>query len=240
MIIRDGGKYVATDIALMALTVCITAVVTFFSTRADLAGEIARLESRLPIADYITKTDLIHNINELGLLRMEVLRISQQLARARIPNLKFATGVPPDLGPYHANYWQLHQQWVSNLSDPSKQVRPIAVSGLEHFLTSDGASALRSEQLFVRLATLTQLANEYNRTLGELVYVYGSPLSQMYVGYPTLRDGASRQSAEYLIATARTLLPRMKQITFGLLPEIGDEVHSAKELLAQLPGSEGR
>ena len=163
MKVREGGQYVSTDIVVAIVTVCATAIVTFFATRADLAAKIARLDARLPIADYVTETTVLHNVNELGLLRMEVGRISVQLANAEIPKLKFSTGVPPDLGPYRASYWQLHQQWVSNLSEPSKQVKPISGSGLQQFLTSDGASALRSEQLFVQLASLALLVNEYNR-----------------------------------------------------------------------------
>ena len=237
MKVREGGQYVSTDIVVAIVTVCATAIVTFFATRADLAAKIARLDARLPIADYVTETTVLHNVNELGLLRMEVGRISVQLANAEIPKLKFSTGVPPDLGPYRASYWQLHQQWVSNLSEPSKQVKPISGSGLQQFLTSDGASALRSEQLFVQLASLALLVNEYNRALGELVYVYGSPVTQTYEGYPTLRNGASRASAEYFIGVSRRLLPRMKQLTAGLVPEIDDEVHSAKIMVTRFPGT---
>jgi len=239
MNLKDGGKYLSTDIVVLVFTIGISVAGTFFATKASLEARIEKLETTLPVATYITTHAVTHNINELSFLRTEIIDLTEQVNNISIPKLQFDKGVPKEYSTLPITGWTpwaLTTEWVANLDDPGTEVKPLEIERLSKLLDGDAASSLRADDAFLRLQNFMQLATEFNRGLGSLNYPFGAPASQLLIAYPTLRRGASRAMAEAFVNRERDLVPAMKQSLKGLRPMMDDEVQGARAILETLNG----
>jgi hypothetical protein len=162
-------------------------------------------------------------------MRREVVRISAQVNGIKLVKPEFSKGLMPELGNgFQATPWQLNQEWVSNYAEVPPRIGLIRSEGIARLMDGDAASVIGSEDCYLKLQSFLSLAEEYNRGLAQLVYVFGSPPPQEYVSSPTLRRGASRQTAETFITSAGELLPRMREALDGVEAQLSDQLQAAR------------
>ncbi|HEX6998419.1 MAG TPA: hypothetical protein VF322_09755 [Gammaproteobacteria bacterium] len=230
----EGGKYLSVDFVILLGTVLVSVAGTFLATKAALEDRIDELEDRLPVSDYLTSRTLFQTINQLSYLRNELDKLEKQLAQLNIPKkLEYVKGVPPELGNYPATPWQLSQEWLARPPDDTT-IESLNVTTLSVLLQSDAAMTLGSNDAYVRLQRLIQLAHSFNQALGEVVYVFGLPTPQAGYMSISLRRGASRETTERFLRAAAELIPEMKATIVGLPDTISDEIQTTRSILERL------